>query len=57
MERKKIIETENQYRRGLQVEGLAKHPFAVTQSELDANSQMSFPWDLHKRQQQRKPTL
>lgn len=38
MERKKLIETENQYRRGLPVEGLAKHPFAVTQSELDANS-------------------
>ena len=49
MERNRLIELENIAQLGMQVEGIAEHPFAVTQSELDANSQQSFPWDLDKR--------
>jgi hypothetical protein len=50
MERKKLIEAEHSYRRGHLVDGIALHPTALTQSELDKDSNVSFPWDLHKRQ-------
>ena len=49
MERNNLIAAENIAQLGMPVEGLAPHPFAKTQSELDANSDCSMPWDLHKR--------
>lgn len=49
MERNNLIAAETTAQLGMPVEGLAPHPFAKTQSELDANSDCSMPWDLNKR--------
>lgn len=39
MERRKTIGTEHKHRRGHTIKDGPKHPFAVTQSELDANEE------------------
>jgi hypothetical protein len=45
MHRNNALEKEHRYRRGIYAKNGQKHPLAVTQSDLDQNPNVEFPWE------------